>query len=83
MKNVTVYALSTCPWCKKAKAFFDEKNIPYESIDYDKATKEQQETIRNDCESRGENIAFPFVIIGDDDVVVGYNPKKYMELLEI
>lgn len=81
MKSITIYTLSTCPWCKKAKSFFDEKNIPYESVDYDKATKEQQEKIRDDCTSRGESIAFPFVII-DNDVVVGYNPQKYMKLLE-
>ncbi|WP_370572735.1 glutaredoxin family protein [Methanomethylovorans sp.] len=81
MKKITMYTLSTCPWCKKAKSFFDEKHIPYEYIDYDKASKEVQEEIRNECKARGENISFPFVIIGDS-VVVGYNPEKFMKLLE-
>lgn len=27
--NIEIYTLDYCPFCKKAKAFFDEKNIPY------------------------------------------------------
>lgn len=27
--NIEIYTLDYCPFCKKAKAFFDEKNIQY------------------------------------------------------
>jgi len=81
VKKIMMYTLSTCPWCKKSKNFFTERNIPFEFIDYDKASKEEQQKIREVCSAHGESIAFPFVIIGDD-VVVGYNPQKYMKLLE-
>lgn len=81
MKMVVIYALSTCPWCKKSKSFFKEKNIPFEFIEYDKVSKEEQQKIREVCSAHGETIAFPFVVIGDD-VVVGYNPQKYTKLLE-
>ncbi|WP_048830972.1 glutaredoxin family protein [Methanomethylovorans hollandica] len=81
MKKVMMYTLSTCPWCKKSKSFFAEKNIPFEFIDYDKASEEEKQKIREVCSTYGEGIAFPFVIIGDD-AVVGYNPQKYMKLLE-
>lgn len=81
MKKVVMYTLSTCPWCKKTKSFFAERNIPFEFTDYDKASKEEQQKIREVCSAYGEGIAFPFVMIGDD-VVVGYNPQKYMKLLE-
>ena len=43
MKKIMMYTLSTCPWCKKTKSFFAEKNIPFEFVDYDKASKEEQE----------------------------------------
>ena len=29
MKKVSLYTLSTCPWCRKAKQFFAERNIPF------------------------------------------------------
>jgi len=76
-----MYTLSTCPWCKKAKSFFAERNIPFEFIDYDKASKEEQRKIMEVCSAYGEGISFPFAIIGDD-VVVGYDPQKYQKLLE-
>ncbi|MBN2109746.1 MAG: glutaredoxin family protein [Methanosarcinaceae archaeon] len=81
MKKVLMYTLSTCPWCMRAKKFFRERDIPFEFIDYDKADEQTQKMIREDCESHGEEIAFPFIKIGED-VVVGYNPRKYSEFLE-
>ena len=35
MKNVRMYTLSTCPWCKKTKKFFKDHEIPFEYTDYD------------------------------------------------
>ena len=39
MKKVSMYTLSTCPWCRKTKKFFKDKNIQFEFIDYDLATE--------------------------------------------
>ena len=80
MKKVVIYALSTCPWCKKAKNYFSERGIPFESTDYDKADDATQQAIKEDCKAHGEEMSFPFVKI-DDDVVVGYAPAKYNKLL--
>ncbi|WP_406660659.1 glutaredoxin family protein [Methanolobus sp. ZRKC3] len=81
MKKVVIYALSTCPWCRKAKKYFRELEIPFESTDYDKADKDTQQAIKQDCKAHGEEMSFPFVKI-DDDVVVGYAPDKYKKLLK-
>ena len=81
MKKVIMYTLSTCPWCKRAKKFFKEHDVPFENIEYDKADDKTQKMIREDCQSHGEEMAFPFVKI-EENVVVGYNPKKYSKLLD-
>ena len=39
MKKVSMYTLSTCPWCRKTKQFFKDKNIQFDFIDYDLATE--------------------------------------------
>ncbi len=31
--NVKIYSKKYCPYCVKAKHFFDDKGIPYEEID--------------------------------------------------
>lgn len=74
-----MYTLSTCPWCRKTKQFFTERNIPFEYTDYDLAEAEEQQKIRNEMEKYG-SVAFPFVKI-NGDVVIGWNPEKYAELL--
>ena len=37
MKNVFMYTLSTCPWCRKTKKYFTDHNIPFKYVDYDLA----------------------------------------------
>ncbi|MGZ7160799.1 MAG: glutaredoxin family protein, partial [Methanobacterium sp.] len=32
MKDVKMYTLSSCPWCKKTKEFFRSHEIPFEYV---------------------------------------------------
>jgi len=80
MKKVSMYTLSTCPWCRKTKNFFKERNMPFEFVDYDLADEPTQERIAGEMMRYTDHIAFPFVRIGND-VVIGYNPEKYEQLI--
>ncbi|MCC6503379.1 MAG: glutaredoxin family protein [Deltaproteobacteria bacterium] len=79
MKKISMYTLSTCPWCRKTKKFFTDKNIPFDYIDYDLADSETQKRIINDMERHGAS-AFPYVMI-ENDIVEGYSPDRYTKLL--
>jgi glutaredoxin len=81
MNNVRMYTLSTCPWCKKTKKFFKDHKIPFEYTDYDLADDETREKILNEMRQHGAN-GFPYVKIGDN-IVVGYNPEEYSQLMGI
>jgi len=81
MKKVSMYTLSTCPWCKKTKKFFTEKNIPFDYIDYDLADEPTQKRIIAEMDSHKAS-GFPFVMI-DLDIVEGYDPDRYSKLLGI
>ncbi len=81
MKKVVMYSLSTCPWCKKAKEYFERLKIPFEAIDYDLADDGTQESIYRDMRDMGVG-GFPVVKIGGE-VVVGFQPDRYAELLKI
>jgi len=80
MKHVSMYTLSTCPWCRKTKKYFTDHNVPFKYVDYDLASVPEQERIEQEMRSRGGPLSFPWVLIGDD-LVVGWNPAKYDELL--
>ena len=79
--KVFMYTLSTCPWCRKTKQFFKDRNIQFDFVDYDLAAEEEQEKILEDMSKHSSNTAFPFVMIGEE-IVVGYNPERYSELLK-
>ena len=81
MKNVKMYTLSTCPWCKKTKKFFRDHEIPFEFIDYDKSDDETREKILKEMRQHGAN-GFPYVKIGED-IIVGYKPEEYANAMGI
>ncbi|MFQ5442861.1 MAG: glutaredoxin family protein [Thermodesulfobacteriota bacterium] len=80
MKPVLLYALSTCPWCGKAKKFFTDNNVEFDFVDYDLAGEEEQARIREEVKKSGAELSFPWVRIGDE-VVSGYDPGEYSDLL--
>jgi glutaredoxin len=80
--KVFMYALSTCPWCRKAKQFFKENNIPFDFVDYDLQPEAEQEKIMEKMVKLAGATSFPVVLI-ENQVVVGYNPEKYAEILGI
>ncbi len=82
MTRVFMYTLSTCPWCRKAKKYFADRNIPFEYVDYDLATPEEQQKIEQEMTARGGQLSFPWVLIGDQ-LVVGWNPARYDECLAL
>jgi glutaredoxin len=81
MTKVSMYTLSTCPWCRKAKQFFAERHIPAEYIDYDLADETTKKRILRELDEAGAS-GFPFVKIGNH-TVEGYRPDRYAELLDL
>ena len=81
MKKITVYTLSTCPWCRKTKNFFNEHKIQFTYIDYDMADEATQNRISQELDAAGAN-GFPYVKI-NDEVIVGYQPERYAKALGI
>ncbi|MBI5744169.1 MAG: glutaredoxin family protein [Elusimicrobia bacterium] len=76
-----MYTLSTCLWCKKTKKYFEEKNIPFEAVEYDKQDEVRQEEISKEIRASGCPVTFPFVKIGGE-CTQGYNPNEFETLLE-
>ena len=79
MKQVYMYTLSTCPWCIGAERWFTKREIAFEYTDFDLARKVTQAKILAEMEAAGVS-GFPFIRIGDE-IVQGYKPARFRELL--
>lgn len=78
---VKLYALSTCPWCKKVKRFLDEKGVQYEHIDVDLAQEQEQKEALSEVERLTGARAFPVTVIGEK-VIRGYKEDEFTEALK-
>ena len=81
MSKVSMYTLSTCPWCRKTKKFFGDRKVAFDFVDYDLASEDEQNRIAGEMMKYTGHISFPFVRI-DDTVIIGYNPERYEQLLK-
>ena len=81
--KVTLYALSTCVWCKMTKQFLTDNNIEYEYIDVDLCEDEDKQKIHQLILSKGGTLTYPTTIIDDKVVVTGFRKDQLKEALGI
>jgi len=75
--NVKVFSTNFCPYCKMAKEFLKEKNIPFEDVN----VQENQEAARELVEKSGQ-MGVPVIEI-DGEIVIGFNVERIKSILKI
>ena len=81
--KVTLYALSTCVWCKLTKEYLNENNVEYEYIYVDLADEKDKQKIHEIIQDKGGSISYPTTIVDDKVVITGFRKDKFKEILEI
>jgi glutaredoxin-like protein NrdH len=81
-EDVKVYALSTCPYCKRTKRFLEEHNIAFECVDVDLLDDEGQDKALDEIQRLTGRQSFPVVIVGDT-VIVGHDEEKLRTALRL
>lgn len=79
--KVTLFALSTCIWCRKTRKLLEDMGIEFEFIYVDLLEGDEREAAVDVVESYNPRASFPTVVIGDN-VVVGFKEDKIKELLK-
>ncbi len=75
MSSVTLYATTTCPWCKKTREYLDQHDIEYTEYDVSNDGEKAQEMI----EKSGQR-GVPVIEV-DGQIVVGFNKGKISDAL--
>ncbi len=78
---VTIYSLSTCAWSRKAKAYFKQRGVDFNAVEYDMAGADLQRKISAEMRQNGADW-FPYVKIGGH-TVKGCDPARYEKLLKL
>lgn len=70
---LTVFALSTCGFCRRALTFLSEQGVAYRYVHVDKIERPLQDEIRAHVkETFRTQLSYPFLCIGDDDYLTGF-----------
>lgn len=73
MKPITIYSTSWCPYCRSAKAFFDQKKLPYTEIDLT-----GDDAGRDALVTRTGRTSVPQIFVGDHHVG-GYDDLRALD----
>ena len=85
MKEVVIYTVDYCSYCKKALMLLKEKNIPYKEIDISSNEDEYRKKLGEYYDIQGK-VTVPQIIIGDKriggfDVLEKLNNSGQLESL--
>jgi glutaredoxin-like protein NrdH len=83
LKNVKLYALSTCGWCKKTRRFLDDHNVDYEYEYVDLLTGAEKDRVMAEVKRWNPQLSFPTVVVNDSEVVVGFREDRLREVLRL
>lgn len=77
MEKVTIYSTNSCHFCHMAKDFFKEKGVEFEDFNVGEDHEKRKEMI-----DKSGQMGVPVILI-KNQVIVGFNKPKIMELLGI
>jgi len=81
--KVTLYALSTCVWCKLTKQFLKDNEVEFEYVDVDLLDDEDRSKVHETISSKGGMLSYPTTIIDDKTVVTGFRKDQLKEALGV
>ena len=79
--KVTLYALSTCAWCRKTKALLDDNDIEYDLVYVDLLNKQEKDEVLVEVRKWNPRASFPTVVVDDAESVAGFKKARLRELL--
>jgi glutaredoxin len=77
-----VYALSTCPYCKRTRRFLDDHKIAYDCIEVDLLDDAKQDDVLEEIEKLTGRRSFPVVVVGKE-IIVGHDEAKLKKVLKL
>jgi glutaredoxin len=80
--KLMLYAISTCPWCRKTKALLNELGVDYSYIDVDLVPEEEEDKISQELEKWNDRLSFPTLVIDDEEVIIGFQEERIRQVLK-
>ncbi len=80
--KISLYALSTCIWCKKTKDLLSNLGVKYDYVYVDLLKGPDRDEAVDQVKHYNPSCSFPTLVIGDK-CIVGYREKEIKEALKV
>lgn len=74
--KITLFALSTCGWCKKTRMLLEELGMKYNYLYVDLTSGDERDEIVEALKKYNPDVSFPTIVINDSDVIVGFEKDQ-------
>jgi glutaredoxin-like protein NrdH len=81
--KVTLYALSTCVWCRMTKQYLKDNDIEFEFIDVDLLDDRDKSKVHQTILEKGGSLSYPTTIVDDKTVITGFRKDQLKEALGV
>lgn len=81
--QVTLYALSTCIWCRKTRQFLEDEGVTFDYIYVDLLEGDERETVKDAIREWNARVSFPTVVIDNAECVIGYKTDALRQALDL
>jgi len=80
--RITLYALSTCIWCKKTKELLSSLGVAFDYIYVDFLKGAERQEAIDQVKRFNPSCSFPTLVIGESKCIIGFREKDIMEALQ-
>ncbi len=80
--KITLFALSTCVWCKKTKQFLNDLGVEYDYVFVDHLAGQDRDETMKEVEKWNPRCSFPTLVINDETCIVGFKEEDIREALK-
>jgi glutaredoxin len=79
--DVTLYAISTCVWCKRTKKLLGDLGVRYSYIFVDQLDKKTRDEVEEEVTKWNPRCSFPTMVINNEKAIVGFQEDEIREAL--
>ncbi|MFH1650932.1 MAG: glutaredoxin family protein [Chloroflexota bacterium] len=80
--DLMLYALSTCPWCRRTKKLLDDLGVDYSYTDVDLLTGAEKEKAVNAIKKFNPDRSLPTLVINNERCIVGFQEDAIREAVK-
>ena len=79
--SVMLYALTTCPWCRKTKQLLNDMGVEYDYIDVDHTQGQERENVISEVKKYNPALSFPVTVI-NGKTIIGFKEEEIKNALQ-